>query len=80
LAGGDGIEVTSRFKVGRRPFQAKRDLCPLAVSHCCRELPGAGQAGVERVLYILRAELVLAMKLAGRPSVADLDRTLLIGP
>ncbi len=43
-------------------------------------LAAFGQPGVERVLDILRAELVLAMKLAGRPSVADLDRTLLSGP
>lgn len=42
-------------------------------------LAAFGQPGVERVLDILRAELILAMKLAGRPSVADLDRTLVIG-
>jgi isopentenyl diphosphate isomerase/L-lactate dehydrogenase-like FMN-dependent dehydrogenase len=41
-------------------------------------LAAFGQPGVERVLEILRAELILAMQLAGRPSVADLDRTLLV--
>jgi isopentenyl diphosphate isomerase/L-lactate dehydrogenase-like FMN-dependent dehydrogenase len=43
-------------------------------------LAAFGQPGVERVLDILRAELILAMKLAGTPSVADLDRTLAVGP
>ncbi len=42
-------------------------------------LAAFGQPGVERVLDILRAELILAMKLAGRPSLADLDRTLVVG-
>ena len=41
-------------------------------------LAAFGQPGVERVLEILRAELILAMQLAGRPSVSDLDRTLLV--
>jgi len=43
-------------------------------------LAAFGQPGVERVLDILRAELILAMKLAGRPSIADIDRTLVVGP
>jgi 4-hydroxymandelate oxidase len=37
----------------------------------------AGQAGVERVLSILRAELEHAMALAGVPTLADVDRRLL---
>ena len=39
-------------------------------------LAAFGQPGVERVLDLLRAELVLAMKLAGTPSIRDLDRTM----
>lgn len=35
-----------------------------------------GQAGVERVLDILRAELQMAMRLAGTPTIANIDRTL----
>ncbi len=38
-----------------------------------------GQAGVERVLGILHAELERAMTLVGRPALADIDRTLLGG-
>lgn len=37
-----------------------------------------GQAGVEKVLDILRAELRIAMQLAGAPTVARLDRTYVI--
>jgi 4-hydroxymandelate oxidase len=39
-------------------------------------LAAGGEAGVERVLEILRAELVLAMALAGSPRLADIDRSL----
>ena len=38
-----------------------------------------GQAGVERVLEMLRGELALAMQFAGAPTIADLDRDLLVG-
>jgi len=38
-----------------------------------------GQAGVEGVLQMLRGELALAMKFAGAPTIADLDRDLLVG-
>ena len=38
-----------------------------------------GQAGVERVLEMLRGELELAMQFAGAPTIADLDRDLLVG-
>jgi 4-hydroxymandelate oxidase len=38
-----------------------------------------GQAGVERVLAMLHAELARAMALTGRPSLAALDRSLLTG-
>jgi isopentenyl diphosphate isomerase/L-lactate dehydrogenase-like FMN-dependent dehydrogenase len=39
----------------------------------------AGEAGVKRVLEILIGELALAMKLAGVPSVAQVDAGLLAG-
>lgn len=39
-------------------------------------LAAFGQAGVERVLDILRAELELGMRLAGAPTIADIDRSL----
>jgi len=42
-------------------------------------LAAGGQAGVERVLALLRAELERAMALAGRPTLADLDRGVLSG-
>lgn len=35
-----------------------------------------GQAGVERVLWMLKAELKLAMALAGKPALASIDRSL----
>ena len=35
-----------------------------------------GQAGVEKVLAILREELELAMMLAGTPTLADIDASL----
>ncbi len=38
-------------------------------------LAAFGQAGVEKVLEILRAELELAMQLHGVPSLADVDRS-----
>ncbi len=41
-------------------------------------LAAAGQAGVERVLALLRAELEHAMALSGRPDVARVDRGLLV--
>ena len=39
-------------------------------------LAAAGEAGVRHVLELLRDELVLAMMLAGRPTLASIDRTL----
>jgi isopentenyl diphosphate isomerase/L-lactate dehydrogenase-like FMN-dependent dehydrogenase len=39
-------------------------------------LAAFGQVGVERVLDILRSELELAMRLAGAPTIADIDRSL----
>jgi 4-hydroxymandelate oxidase len=41
-------------------------------------LAADGQAGVERVLSLLRAELEHAMGLAGRPDLSSLDRSLLV--
>ena len=38
-----------------------------------------GQAGVERVLDILRAELRIAMQLHGVPSLAEIDRSFVTG-
>ncbi len=43
----------------------------------CYGLAAGGSAGVHRVLEILRHELVTAMTLLGRASVADLDRSVL---
>jgi 4-hydroxymandelate oxidase len=40
-------------------------------------LGAAGEAGVARVVEILRRELDMALALSGRPSVRDLDRTVL---
>jgi 4-hydroxymandelate oxidase len=37
----------------------------------------AGEAGVARVVSILRAELEMAMALTGRPSLAEIDRSVL---
>jgi len=39
-------------------------------------LAADGEAGVRRVLELLRAELELAMALSGRPAIAAVDRTL----
>ena len=38
----------------------------------------AGEAGVGRVLGVVRDELALAMALSGTPSLSDIDRSLLI--
>lgn len=38
-----------------------------------------GEAGVRHVLELLREELSISMALAGRPTIADLDRGLLVG-
>jgi isopentenyl diphosphate isomerase/L-lactate dehydrogenase-like FMN-dependent dehydrogenase len=35
-----------------------------------------GEAGVRDVLRILEEELLLAMRLAGRPTIASIDRSL----
>jgi len=43
-------------------------------------LAAYGQAGVERVLELLQAELVLAMRLAGTPSLADITRDFVTEP
>ena len=43
-------------------------------------LAAFGQAGVERVLELLQAELVLAMRLAGTPSLADITRDFVTEP
>lgn len=40
-------------------------------------LAAAGEAGVSRVLEILREELSMAMALAGAPTLASIDRTLI---
>jgi isopentenyl diphosphate isomerase/L-lactate dehydrogenase-like FMN-dependent dehydrogenase len=39
-------------------------------------LSAGGEAGVVKALSILRAELQLAMKLAGCPDIKSIDRTL----
>ena len=43
----------------------------------CHGLGVAGAAGVQRVIELLRDELVMAMKLAGRPALASIDETAL---
>ncbi len=43
-------------------------------------LGAAGAEGVERVLNILRAELVMAMGLTGRMTIASIDRSVLWSP
>ncbi|REK13012.1 MAG: alpha-hydroxy-acid oxidizing protein [Planctomycetota bacterium] len=43
-------------------------------------LAAGGQAGVEHMLAILREELDLDMALAGRPTIASIDRTLVSMP
>jgi isopentenyl diphosphate isomerase/L-lactate dehydrogenase-like FMN-dependent dehydrogenase len=39
-------------------------------------LAAFGQVGVQRVVELLRAELVLSMGLAGKPTLASIDRSL----
>jgi 4-hydroxymandelate oxidase len=39
-------------------------------------LAAFGQVGVQRVVELLRAELVLSMGLAGKPNLASIDRSL----
>jgi len=39
-------------------------------------LAAFGQAGVQRVVELLRAELLLSMGLAGKPTIASIDRSL----
>jgi isopentenyl diphosphate isomerase/L-lactate dehydrogenase-like FMN-dependent dehydrogenase len=39
-------------------------------------LAAFGQVGVQRVVELLRAELVLSMGLAGKPNLAAIDRSL----
>lgn len=43
----------------------------------CHGLGVGGAAGVQRVIELLQAELVMVMKLAGRPTLASIDRSLL---
>jgi isopentenyl diphosphate isomerase/L-lactate dehydrogenase-like FMN-dependent dehydrogenase len=58
----------------------------LGARACCIGRPYAwglaafGQAGVERVLELLQAELVLAMRLAGTPRLADIGRDYVAEP
>ena len=50
-----------------------RDFCQAVLGN----LASLGAAGVQRVIEILQAELVMAMARTGRPSLASIDRTLL---
>jgi isopentenyl diphosphate isomerase/L-lactate dehydrogenase-like FMN-dependent dehydrogenase len=43
-------------------------------------LAAGGQEGVGEVLALLRAEIELAMMLAGRPTLASIDRSLVTAP
>jgi 4-hydroxymandelate oxidase len=63
-----GVDVLKALALGARGvFVGRPVLWGLAVD---------GAAGVERVLTLLRDELELAMALAGRPTVASIDRSL----
>jgi 4-hydroxymandelate oxidase len=44
----------------------------------CYGLGVAGAQGVRRVVEILRSEMETAMALTGRPSLASIDRSLLL--
>jgi 4-hydroxymandelate oxidase len=67
-----GSDILKALALGARAVLIGRPyLWGLAVS---------GQAGVEHVIDILRSELDLDMALAGRPSVASIDRSLVCRP
>jgi 4-hydroxymandelate oxidase len=67
-----GTDVLKALALGARGvFVGRPVLWGLAVD---------GAAGVERVLTLLRDELELAMTLAGRPTIASIDRTLVTLP
>jgi isopentenyl diphosphate isomerase/L-lactate dehydrogenase-like FMN-dependent dehydrogenase len=67
-----GTEVLKALALGARGvFIGRPVLWGLAVD---------GAAGAERVLALLRNELELAMALAGRPTLASIDRTLVTLP
>jgi 4-hydroxymandelate oxidase len=62
-----GTDVVKALALGARAVLVGRPyLWGLAVS---------GESGVRRVLELLRDELSLAMALAGRPRIADIDRS-----
>jgi isopentenyl diphosphate isomerase/L-lactate dehydrogenase-like FMN-dependent dehydrogenase len=67
-----GTDVLKALALGARGvFIGRPVLWGLAVD---------GAAGVERVLALLRNELELAMALAGRPTLASIDRSLVMQP
>jgi isopentenyl diphosphate isomerase/L-lactate dehydrogenase-like FMN-dependent dehydrogenase len=67
-----GTDVLKALALGARGvFVGRPVLWGLAVD---------GAAGVERVLTLLRDELELAMTLAGRPTIASIDKTLVALP
>ena len=67
-----GTEVLKALALGARAVMIGRPvLWGLAV---------AGAAGLEDVLAMLKNELTFAMALSGRPTIADIDRTLLSRP
>jgi 4-hydroxymandelate oxidase len=64
-----GSDVLKAIALGARAVAVGRPyLCGLAAG---------GESGVRRVLEVLRDELELAMALAGRPTIATLDRSAL---
>jgi isopentenyl diphosphate isomerase/L-lactate dehydrogenase-like FMN-dependent dehydrogenase len=67
-----GSDIAKALCLGARAV-----LCGRAYAY---GLGAAGEAGVARVLEILRADLVRTLKLLGCPSVAALDRTFLNVP
>ena len=65
-----GVDVLRGLALGARAVLLGRPIVwGLAV---------AGEAGVGRVLGMIRDELALAMALAGTPSLRDIDRSLLV--
>jgi len=65
-----GIDVLRALALGASAVQVGRP--------CLWGLAVDGEAGVRRVLEILREELIAAMTLSGRPSLASIDPSLLV--
>jgi isopentenyl diphosphate isomerase/L-lactate dehydrogenase-like FMN-dependent dehydrogenase len=67
-----GTDVLKALALGARAVIVGRPyLWGLAVN---------GEAGVSQVLDMLRQEIILAMGLVGRPTLTEIDRTLIMRP